>query len=282
MNLLDTWALLSARIRGLNEAAKLEALLRPNASSTGATEYLSQQCEVIFEELANFKRMFTGTLPQAAAEVIEDAERLRAKNGGATANRGLAGNSLVHLRAIESALTFALSGTEERIFSLTERALQHLQRCLIVDDTLRRKWLEAFDEREERIEALGAVHLLSHGIYAFKVNAVGARTDLVLPDNVPVPMGVDRYASGIVLTEWKLSKNPAEALKKFQEAREQADLYAGGPLASIELRSTRYAIVVTKQWVMCPPDEEAGGVRYRNINISLNPESPSKRVRAKG
>jgi len=130
MNFLDTWRLLSARIRGLNEAAKLDALLRPNApSTTGATDYLFQQCEEIFSELDDFKRVFADTLPQAAAKVLEDAARLHAPPTPQI-NRGLTGNSLVHLQAIESALTFSLSGAEERVLSLTERALQHLQRSI--------------------------------------------------------------------------------------------------------------------------------------------------------
>jgi hypothetical protein len=278
MNFLDTWRLLSARIRGLTEAAKLDAVLRPNApSATGSTAYLFQQCDEIFRELADFNRMFADTLPKAAVSVLDDAARLHAplvQSSAPEPNRGLTGNALVHLQAIESALTFSLSGTEERVLSLTERALQHLQRSLIVDDTLRKKWLEAFDEREEKIESLGAVHLLAHGIYAFKVNAKGAQTDLVIPDSLPID--ASRYASGIVLTEWKLARGPIEAPKKFREARKQAALYASGPLASVELRSTRYVIVVTKQGVECPPDEQADGVHYRNKNISLTPQPPSK------
>ncbi len=192
-------------------------------------------------------------------------------------NRGLISNSLVHLQAIESAVTFSLSVLEEQVLSTTERALQHLQRSLLVDELLRQRWLNAFDKREEQIEALGAVHLLSHGIFAFKVNAAGARTDLVLPDSVPGD--VARYSTGIVLTEWKLVKPKYKPEVKFAEARTQAALYASGPLAAMELRRTRYAIVVSKQTVQCPPDEERDGVVYRNVNISLSPSYPSKAVR---
>ena len=122
-------------------------------------------------------------------------------------------------------------------------------------------------------EALGAVHLLGHGIFAFKVNAAGARTDLVIPDGDPT--GADLYASGIVLTEWKIARKPSDSHAKFAEARRQAAAYASGPLASIELRSTRYAIVVTKELIDVPSDEEVGGILYRNVNISLNRKTPS-------
>jgi hypothetical protein len=274
MSFLEAWQLLSVRIRGLNEAGKLDAILRPNAPHTGSTDYLFKQCQEIFGEPANFKRAFSDTLPQAAANVLEDAARLHPPS---ESSRGVTGNALVHLQAIESALTFSLSGVEERVLSLTERALQHLQRSLIVDDVLRGKWLKAFEGGETKIEGLGAVHLLGHGIYAFKVDAKGARTDLITLDSLPAD--VSRYASGIVLTEWKLAKSPAEAPKKFEEARQQAALYASGPLASIELRGTRYAIVVTEGWVEFPPYTEAGEVRYRNFNIALTPESPSRTAR---
>jgi hypothetical protein len=193
-------------------------------------------------------------------------------------NRGSTVNSLVHLQAIESAVTFSLSGLEEQILSTTERALQHLQRSLIVGDTLRERWQKAFDRREDHVEALGAIHLLSHGIFAFKVNAAGARTDLVLPDLVPGD--VSRYSSGVVLTEWKLAKATDNPEVKFAEARAQAALYASGPLSAIELRRTRYAIVVTQEPVPCPADDEENGVTYRNVNISLTPAVPSKAARS--
>lgn len=222
-------------------------------------------------------------MPAAALTVLERAPSLHSRPlaGGGPAveiNRGSTSNSLVHLQAIESAVTFSLSGLEEQILSTTERALQHLQRSLIIDDTLRERWLEAFDRREDHVEALGSVHLLGHGIFAFKVDATGARTDLVLPDAIPGDVG--RYASGLVLTEWKLAKPPAKPEEKFAEARAQAAIYASGPLSAIELRRTRYAIVVTKEPVPCPGDDQQNGVTYRNVNISLSPVVPSKAARS--
>lgn len=285
MSVLFAWQPLSVRIHGLNEAAKLDAALRPgNPAMTGSTAFLANQCDEIFAELEAFKNSFRNSLPGAALAVLERAARLHSQQlnqPGATreVNRGLTSNSLVHLQAIESAITFSLSGLEEQVLSTTERALQHLQRSLFVDDLLRQRWLNAFDKREEQIEALGAVHLLGHGIFAFKVNAAGARTDLVLPDSVP--RDVARYSTGIVLTEWKLTRPKDKPEAKFAEARTQAALYASGPLAAMELRRTRYAIVVSKQIVQCPPDEECNGVVYRNVNISLSPARPSTVARAR-
>lgn len=276
MSLLDTWRVLSARIHGLNEAAKLDAMLRPNAqTTTGSTAFLQAQAIEIFGELENFRLAHEQHLPTSALAVLHKALEL----GGANppthgANRGIAGNHLVHLQAIESALSYSLSGSEQRVYSLAERALQHLQRSLLVDDSLRARWLTTFEKREPDLESLGAVHLLSHGIFAFKIDAQGARTDLVIPDNDPAD--ASRYATGIVLTEWKKAKTADEANRKVAEAHRQAQLYVSGPLASIELRNTRYAIIVTKSRMQLPPDEEKQGITYRNVNISLEYITPSQ------
>lgn len=283
MTVLAAWRPLSDRIHGLNEAAKLDAALRPgNPGMTGATRFLARQCDEIFAELEVFKNSFRSSLPPSALAALDQAPGLHGRlltDGGPAVdiNRGLTANSLVHLQAIESAVTFSLSGLEEQILSTTERALQHLQRSLIVDDTLRSRWIGAFDRREDHVEALGAVHLLGHGIFAFKVSSTGARTDLVLPDLIPGD--VSRYSSGIVLTEWKLAKPKDNPEAKFAEARAQAALYASGPLSAIELRRTRYAIVVTKEPIPCPADGEQSGVTYRSVNISLSPVVPSKAAR---
>ena len=282
MSLLDDWRIISARIHGLNEAAKLDAILRPNASGrTGATEFLQTQAGEIFGELKSFRRSYEPQLPASAAAVLEKAMRLYRAHAGQQVtpevSRGLVGNNLVHLQAIESAVSYSLAGSEQRVYSITERAIQHLQRSLIVGGALRSRWLRAFGRREPDLEALGALHLLNHGIFAFKINASGARTDLVIPDSDPADAA--RYATGIVLTEWKKAETEEDANKKFAEAHRQASLYASGPLASIELRNVRYAIVVTKAKINIPPDEERQGIIYRNINISLKYQIPSKMSR---
>ena len=54
----------------------------------------------------------------------------------------------------------------------SERAFLHLRRLLAVDRDVRAKWKAAYEGKQGEVacEALGAVHLLSHGIYAFKVD----------------------------------------------------------------------------------------------------------------
>src|ERR1700722_5384768 len=130
------------------------------------------------------------------------ARVLQAPKDASTGQRGARG-ALVGLAALEAEITFLLSGRQEQIRARSERALLHLQRSLIVDADISRKWKKAFGTNEVACEKLGSVHLLSHGIYAFKVDASGARTDLVF--NEPPPDALLAQAvEGMVLTEWKL------------------------------------------------------------------------------
>jgi hypothetical protein len=202
MSFHDAWRNISARIKGLNEAAKLNALMHPNATSTGSTRFLQEQAREVFSELIDFHNRFKDILPIATITVLERADGLVFKpepSAPVEYNRGAAANDLIHLQAIASAVTFSLADTDNRVFSTTELALQHLQRSLVVEESLRSRWGLAFERGETYLEQLGAVHLLSHGIFAFKVNAAGARTDLVMPDKDPAEASM--YATGLVLTE---------------------------------------------------------------------------------
>src|SRR5258707_13086277 len=65
-------------------------------------------------------------------------------------------------------LSFILSDTQEVLRSRADRAFEHLQRMIVADSDYKAKWQAAFDRGEEACEQLGAVHLLLHGIWAFK------------------------------------------------------------------------------------------------------------------
>ena len=93
--------------------------------------------------------------------------------------------------------------------------------------------MNAFSTNEPACEQLGSTHLLWHGIFAFKVSATGARSDLMygeLPDDTLLTRSVE----GLVLTEWKLANDAKSAKEGFNVARVQADRYSQGPLAGIE------------------------------------------------
>ena len=183
---------------------------------------------------------------------------------------------LVKLVAFESEMTYSLDSPTERIRSASELAFMHLRRLIVADNEYREKWQAAFTAHETHCERLGAVHLLWHGIWAFKVDAAGGKTDLVYQE--PLTTGSTPVALGMVLTEWKRADGSPEAA--YGEARRQAAGYTGGILAGVELASHRYVVVVTKRQVEPPPDIIEAAVTYRHINIAVEPASPSIAAKA--
>lgn len=114
---------------------------------------------------------------------------------------------LTALAALRSEFTYIISDKEAVSKRITERAFSHLQRSIVVDSEIRKIWQEAFSERDERCEQLGAVHLLSHGIWAFKVNAMAGRTDLIMNEPLPDFTEIEGSDDALVLTEWKKVPN---------------------------------------------------------------------------
>jgi hypothetical protein len=147
---------------------------------------------------------------------------------------------------------------------------------MIVDETVAAKWKKAFSLDEPACERLGAVHLLSHGIWAFKASADGARTDLVLGEPLQVTSQLREASEALVLTEWKLAKSQAEVATKLKQALAQASQYSAGILAGFELSSVRYLILVSDNILPMPPDVTVGEASYRHINIAVSPVVPSK------
>jgi hypothetical protein len=177
-----------------------------------------------------------------------------------------------------ASLDYNMSDRETRSRRLVDRAFLHLDRLLVVDQDVRRKWQEAFKLREPDCERLGGVHLLQHGIWAFKADGSGARTDLVLG----TPMSQDDldFAAATVdvltLTEWKVARTAAEVEGKYQEAVSQLRSYAAGVLAGVELQSVRYAVTVGSDRADLRADSLEGAVVFRHVHIAVAPSSPSK------
>jgi hypothetical protein len=185
-------------------------------------------------------------------------------------------------RRFKSDFNYLTSDLEGVVLRLTARAFSHLQRSIVADESTREKWIVAFNEDEAACEKLGSVHLLQHGIWSFKINSIGERTDLVLGEPLTQThmTEVDLSAEGLVLTEWKIA-SASNSEQKFQEAMSQAKLYSRGSLASLELRGYRYLVVVSEKQVAIPDDLLVDEVVYKHINIAVNPLSPSKAARRK-
>jgi hypothetical protein len=282
MSYADYWLALAAFIQGLQRAGELYARFQEvqREDSYGAGPFLHEQCGAAVRSLAAFRDDFASALPQEAVGRIDAFLKSRPAQVTLDANTGQRGAraTLVALAAVEAEITFILSGRQEQIRARSERALLHLQRTLSVDEDVRAKWVKALAEGETECERRGAIHLLSHGIFAFKVDAVGARTDLVFnepPDEVALQRGVD----GLVLTEWKVANDPKNAERGFATSRAQADLYRQGPLGGLELRGYRYLIVVSPHELpakITPPDDVTEtGIVYRHINVVVQPSAPS-------
>lgn len=283
MTYLDQWTALSSRIRGLMEAGHLHAqYLAVRSSDTyDRGKRLREQGVSIFTALRSFRDSFHQMLPPPAVTAIDDfVERTGTLINDTRGTRDLLQErgwaTLVLLAAFETEMSFLLSDVQESTRSRSERAFSHLQRSIIADEDLRAKWQKAFEHGEVACEKLGAVHLLLHGIWAFKVDAAGARTDLVFQEPPDDFIAAQRYADGFVLTEWKKAAEDSESGQRFVEARLQARRYAQGPLGAIELTGYRYAVVVSRQQVSIPDDLREGGVVYRHVNVAVAPRTPSR------
>ncbi len=282
MSYLDDWQSVSARIRNLISSAELYTRFRNgNSEPHGAIKDLNRQCDDILNNIECFNTTNKNSLPPNVENKIskflkDSCKGIAIKNNACASDMKSFFAHVIFMSALESEVTFLLTDRQQSIFLRSERAFLHLNRILAVDEDARKKWLTALNVGETKCERLGAVHLLWHGIYAFKVNGEGARTDLVF-NNV---VGDDVSAKGIeglVLTEWKVATQK-NAAAKFNEARNQAKIYGAGLLAGIELSAYRYAVVVTEKSLpgnVVPDDLHVNGVIWRHINIPVNPDTPS-------
>jgi hypothetical protein len=297
--LLEQWNALSGRIRGLVQAGRLFNDSQLKGSHGIIAKQLQQQIGTTLADLDEFSRAFARSLPPPAINAIKSCVRQDGEGvaGMLKYTSGSPPNqwhdqiwaALVMLAAFETEMTFHLSDVQAAIRARSERAFEHLKRLIIVDTATREQWNDDLHKGGEvACEKRGAVHLLWHGIFAFKVNAAGGRTDLVFPQPVD-GLSAQRFADGLVLTEWKVARSGSddEIRKKFAEACDQAKRYTQGVLAG-ELITTRYVVVVSRQPLPSEPedrlDRDAQGREavYRHINIAVEPETPSKGSRRRG
>jgi hypothetical protein len=283
MHYIDQWKALSARIRGLAEAVDFDCRCF-GTTNTGNSRFLRTQASELVDTLTELKaplehaRHATASSAVGSVLDLQQIKAVRESTGTPDAQVQNVRSCLVALRAFEAEMTFLLSDSQQAMRTRSERAFRHLIWQIAVDDELRQKWQKAFEQGEVQCEKLGAVHLLWHGIFAFKIDAIKGRTDLVFGE----PLGdQDTYADALVLTEWKKATSASDARTKFANAKKQADNYAHGALAGNELRGYRYAIVVTEKQVETPPDEPCDDVTYRHINIAVDPGTPSHPVSAR-
>lgn len=282
----DAWRVLAGRIEGLMRAAEYLSSIKAivgNDSFGVVKNWITPGLKGLIAELRTFEGDFGSQLPPQARACLkgyiqsppftEESRRILENLWaiGATA-------------AFRAEFEYLLQDADAEGRTRTELSFEHLRRKIVVHNAVRDEWREAFDVGEVRCEQLGAAHLLSHGIWAFKVDAKGARTDLVYPDlplDTEMPT-IERAARNLVLTEWKRVSDPKTLGDKAKQAREQTKLYASSALGGLELRHTRYIVLVTERHAEPLGDVQEGAVRFRHITIPVSPEVPSRASAERG
>jgi hypothetical protein len=284
MTYVDEWRALSARIQSLIKASEIHAQhMQVNSGDPyGRSRRLIEHANSTLDAVDRFSDRHQRLLPipvlGSLKKLLEQALPL-VKDTSGSGRDDKATTAILLLGLFESEISLLLNDGRALIQSRCERAFEHLRRVLIVDPAQRRLWHAAHELNEPACEKLGATHLLHHGIWAFKVDAIGARTDLMYSEPVNLEHAA-RSDARLVLTEWKRAANASpseqEVLQQFTAAREQAQRYAEGALAGLELKDCRYLVLVSRDDVTPPPDVTVDGVLYRHVNIPIEPSAPSK------
>lgn len=272
---VERWRALAARVQGFVGAVNLWSRYEGSLATGSQGKQLYHVAKAIVGDLQKYAATSGTSFPPAALS-SEGMKRLievtAPATGSVRADTSVA-EAAILLQSLVTEIDFLLADHDAALRSSTERALLHLQWLIAADPEVRRKWIEAFHLGEPACEALGAAHLLWHGIYSFKAES-GVVTDLVLGE--PVDASKASVVEGLVLTEWKKAKTNADSISKVRNAEAQADLYASGVLGETELKTFRYVIVVSEHQLPMPADTVRPEYTYRHVNIACDPLSPSR------
>jgi len=286
MSLQSDWKAISARIRGVLETGKLFLQFwdhHPSDPYSIIQIDLIPHLKNIFEEIVIFQKHHQMHLQPSAIKSLEKfikdysfflKQTLARKDDGYKLSSAL--SKFVSF-CVE--FDFQLSDTQAVAKRITERALIHLKRCIVADPDIKKKWIQAFENGEPACEKLGASHLLLHGIWAFKADSKGERTDLILGTPLTDLFQVESVAEALVLTEWKRVTKTNKLENQAKKAYRQASIYSQSSMAGFELSKYRYLILVSKDRIAKLPSdivEVEGQTTYRYINIAVDPKSPSK------
>jgi hypothetical protein len=273
----DRWVAISARIAGLVDAGHLMALTLAGTRTDDfgvGKKWVVPELEALKAELQQFAADYCAALPADAATALK---RFLERAGTGSAIEGPSNiQAIVPFEIFRSEFEYLIRDRELEARTLTELAFEHLVRLLAVDGDTKLKWVRAFDSHETHCEQLGAVHLLSHGIWGFKVSSVGSATDLVFGEPIETQVAaIRRTARALVLTEWKLVRNGDDINTLAKTARTQSKLYSMGVLHDIVLKSTRYVVLVSKKQLQPLDDFRETDVTYRHIVVPVDPDPPS-------
>lgn len=268
----DDWKRLSKRIDAWVESANiaLTHMERAGALDERANEAIGREGGRILDSL------FRLDLPDELRSEVTSVRNHLGAIVQVTQGRYLIANRLMALIALRAPIDAMTRDSEEPRRRLIERAFLHLNRTLVVDATARRAWSDAF-AHETRCEQLGALHLLSHGVYAFKADAVSGRTDLILQEPLALTEDV-KSAEAMVLTEWKLVRDEEPSARAL-EGKEQVTRYATVELGGFELRKHRYVVLVSWEPITVPPPESLATSTIHFVNVAIQRSRPSTESR---
>ena len=284
MHWIERWNSIAARIDGLLSAVNFiaQTLQSHTSFAPGTQTALRSEADALAIEL---RRLYTDegeNMPEAAAEALGElvANPVTLTVQGGFESTAL--QSLSQLFVFRSRYSYLVRDSEAEARNTTELAFEHLNRLIAVNRDVRDIWKTAFNDGEVACEKLGSVHLLSHGVWAFKVQGGGAATDLVYNEPlVPSNATLRRSSKAIVLTEWKRVSSQKEIARGAEQARTQANDYSSGILGDLELKRTRYVVLVGERKQQAPDDVVCGGVTYRHIWVTVDPETPSVSARSR-
>ena len=218
---------------------------------------LREQCGRVLAALRTFRASFHQVLPPSAVMVIDDIVE---RTGALINDTGVHGCSRTDVggagapgTAFETEMSFLPP------MSKSPYAHDLNAHSLICNGPSSQMKMSAQSGREPLMMAKSHVRnsapyiFCFMGVWAFKVDAAGARTDLVFQEPVADLTAPQRYADGLVLTEWKKAAEDAQSSQRF-EARSQASRYAQGALAATELTGYRYVVIVSRSQVEVPDD----------------------------
>lgn len=277
MSWLVEWKAIADHISGMLDAARFYLETRSDDPYRVAEKHLMPQAQEVFTSIQLFSKLYGSSLPPKAAERL--AEFLE-KSGHYFSSPDQEPRLALQFRvttlvSFRAEFSYLLTDTEAFARRLSERAFKHIQRCIVADAHERERWRDSFKRGETACERLGAARLLLHGIWAFKVNAAGERTDIVFSEPISREE-VEQSADALVLTEWKIVKPGTELQNKVALAKNQARRYSTGVLAGLELARYRYLVIVSEKVLQMPADDHDGNLIYRHINISVDPHTPSR------
>jgi len=276
------WKAISDDISGLLEAARfyLQGLSIKSSDPYGiAKSVLMPHCGRLFRSITAFQEQHGRQLPAIALDTLSDFTTrvgLRFGQTDGAKDPKLLQYCTAALASFRAQFDHHVSDFSAVARRLSERAFTHLQRSIVADPGIQKKWQRAFEEGETTCEKLGSAHMLLHGIWAFKVDAAGERTDLVFGETIMDLSTAQAAAEAMVLTEWKVVNSESELPRKIAEAKRQAKLYSQGSLAGFELTSHRYLVMVSKGRLNVPEDVQDNEINYRHVNIAVSPAVPSK------